>query len=111
MKRKLLASILALSSGAAFCGGLLFEVTSQKEGLNLPITLCLNGVAQMSCQNYTANGLDLYIKTRTTNTTNFPNAGIRLNTTGYKMSNCAPHQNGYCIFAANSFNPVLIQLK
>lgn len=111
MKIKLLASILALASGAAQSGGLLFDVVSENKGLNLPITLCLSGVAQMSCQNYTATGLDLYIKTRTTNTTNFPNAGIRLNTTGYKLSNCVPHQNGYCIFAANSFNPVLIQLK
>ena len=111
MKIKLLAAILALGSGAAHCGGLLFDVQSENKGLSLPITLRLNGVAQMSCQNYTATGLDLYIKTRTTNTTNFPNAGIRLNTTGYKISNCVPHSNGYCIFTANSFNPVFIGLK
>jgi len=111
MKIKLLAALLALGSSAAYCGGLLFDVQSENKGLSLPITLCLSGVAQQSCQNYTATGLDLYIKTRTTNHTNFPNAGIRLNTTGYKLFNCEPHSNGYCIFAANSFNPVLIKLQ
>jgi len=111
MKIKLLAAILSLGSGAAFCGGLLFDVQSSGEAINVPITLCLDGKAQMSCQNYTATGLDLYIKTRTTNHTNFPNAGIRLNTTGYKVSDCTPITNSYCIFNANSYSPVHIGLK
>ena len=111
MKIKLLAAILSLGSGAAFCGGLLFDVQSSNDAINVPITLCLDGKAQLSCQNYTATGLDLYIKTRTTNHTNFPNAGIRVNTTGYKLSDCVANSNTYCIFNANSFNAVHIGLK
>ncbi len=65
----------------------------------------------MSCQNYTVTGYDLEIKTNTKNNKTFPNAGIRVNTTGYKLSDCTLNSNGYCIFAANSWTYVHIGLK
>ncbi len=104
-------SCLLLASQSLFAGGLLFDVQSSNEGLTIPIVLCLSGVAEMSCQKYTVPGLDLYIQTRTTNNKTFPNAGIKVSTSGYKLTDCIPNANGYCIFAANSYSPVHIGLK
>lgn len=112
MKRGLIAGIASIAiASQAFAGGLLFDVKSSQDGLNVPIVLCLSGTAQLSCQHYTVQGYDLLIQTRTSNTKVFPNAGIKVNAPGYKLSDCTPYTNGYCIFQATSYSPVHIGLK
>ena len=109
MKLGLMVGMMMVAN--CYAGGLLFDVKSSQDGLNLPITLCLSGTAQMSCQNYTVQGYDLSIQTRTKNNKIFPNAGIKVNAPGYKLSDCTPYTNGYCIFQATSYSPVHIGLK
>lgn len=111
MKNLIAGIALSTLASPLFAGGLLFSVTSSSDSLNVPITLCLSGLAKMSCQNYSVIGYDLMIQTRTKNTTSFPNAGIKVNTTGYKLTDCVANSNGYCIFAANSYSPVHIGLR
>lgn len=109
MKLGLIAGMMMVTN--SYAGGLLFDVQSSNDGLSVPIVLCLSGIAEMSCQKYTVTGHDLYIQTRTSNTKTFPNAGIKVSTTGYKLSDCTANANGYCIFAANSYSPVHIGLR
>lgn len=110
MKFKSLAALI-LSSQAAFAGGSVFDVQSSNEGLSVPVVLCLDGLAQMTCYKHTVIGHDIYVRTTTRRNTNFPNAGIKASIGGYQFTGCTPNGNGYCIFAANSFGQVHIGLK
>ena len=83
--------------------GLLFNIVASGESSgNINMTVCLNGNAPISCQNYTVNNLNLNIKTNIPNKA-YPNAGIKLNTPGYTLANtqCRPNANGFCLFSVN----------
>lgn len=109
MKKSIIAGLLL--SSQAFAGGLLFDVQSSNEGLTIPLVLCLDGKSEMSCQKFTAQGLNLSVKTTTTRTTSYSNAGIKVMTSGFKLSGCTPYGNGYCLFPVTSFGYVSLGLK
>lgn len=110
MKYATLGALL-VAANSAIAGVLLFDVQSSKEGLYVPITLCLNGIEQLSCQRYTVNGKTIEIKARTKNHGDFQNAGIKVDTTGYKLTGCTPYNNGYCLFYLNNrqYSRIILQ--
>ncbi|MDF1683072.1 MAG: hypothetical protein P1U36_00295 [Legionellaceae bacterium] len=81
--------------------GALFNVASAGTPANINITLCLNGNAPLSCQDYQVNALYLDILTTAPNHS-YPAAGIRINTPGYHLShNCSINSQGYCLFSVS----------
>ena len=50
MKIKLLAVMLTLGSSSAFCNGVLFNILYAGKPINVPITLCLDGITPSSCE-------------------------------------------------------------
>lgn len=94
--------------------GLLFDVSAT--GTPAPdkpmITLCLNGKASISCQNYTVPALSLKILAVPNHF--YPNAGIKINTAAYKIGNlgidCVPQANQYCLFSVSNAIPKSISL-
>jgi hypothetical protein len=88
--------------------GLLFNVSATGGAPSqLQLTLCLNGIGAVSCQNYTVNNLNLYITTTIPNHT-YPSAGIKINTPGYTLSGCTMTANGYCLFTVSNTMPATI---
>lgn len=85
----------------------LFHVTATGTPANINITLCLNGVGAISCQNLTVSASNLSIRTLIPNHT-YPNAGIKINTPGYELPNCAVSQSGYCLFSVSATTPMSI---
>ncbi|WP_133139928.1 WD40/YVTN/BNR-like repeat-containing protein [Legionella genomosp. 1] len=94
--------------------GLFFNIAASGETATVNITLCLNGVAPLSCQNYNVSALSLSIATTVPNHL-YPSAGIKINTPGFSLANlgleCRLIANGYCIFSVSNLNPVRITLK
>jgi hypothetical protein len=56
--------IAIVSSQITIAGGSgsFFNLTATGTPANLSLTLCLNGIGMLSCQNYTASALNLNIK-------------------------------------------------
>lgn len=93
---------------SAFCdAGSYFNITATGTPANLSISLCLNGKAALSCQNYNASATILNVSTLVTNHT-YPNAGIRINTPGHVVSGCTPTRNGYCLFSVSDTKTAII---
>lgn len=99
----LLSLILSQSIGIAASNSI-FNVSATGPTTNVSLTLCLNGKALLSCQNYNVAGLTLAIRTNIPNHI-YPAAGIRINTPGYSLGNlgldCTPNNNGACLFSVN----------
>ena len=111
----LLCALLALyMSQAVASSGLLFNVSATGQPANVSITLCLNGKASLSCQNYTVSALNLNITTAAPNHT-YPAVGIKINTPGYALGNlgldCAPSGNGYCLFSVSNTQSANISIS
>jgi len=92
---------------SAFAGtsGLLFNVSATGTPAEINITLCLNGQAALSCQNYTAKGLTLAIAPAIPNHV-YPSVGIKIHTPNYQLAkigiDCTSSSNGYCLFSLSS---------
>lgn len=80
--------------------GLLFNVAGQGTIAPINFDLCLDGYGPLSCQNFTLNASQLFIKTTRPNHT-YPAAGIKINTPGFYPVGCTPIPNGYCIFTVS----------
>lgn len=89
--------------------GLLFNVNSSGPAIAANITLCLNGTAISSCQNYLISGQNLAISATSHN--NYPFAGIKILTPGFTINGCTIHSNGYCIFTLNHGDPNQLTIK
>lgn len=74
------------------------------------ITLCLNGKAPASCQNYTVGSSNLYIKTNIPEH-NYSFIGIKADSALYRPSNCTLIDNGFCLFSANNSNEAIIVME
>ena len=93
---------MALAGSAAHAEtGNLFTVSATGSPATISITLCLNAIAQLSCQTYTVSSLNLNIGTTIPNHL-YANAGIKINTPGYAPANCALLANGFCSFSTSS---------
>lgn len=84
--------------------GLLFNVTATGSANNINISLCLNGTGPLSCEHFNVTGSNLNICTAAANS--YPNAGIKVNTPGFKPANlgtdCVQNSNGYCLFQVSN---------
>ncbi len=114
MMQRLLAklglSVFLLWAPFAFSGNLtgsgpLFTVSAT--GI-VNITLCLNGKAPLSCQNYNVPDSSFSVSTTILNRT-YPTAGIKINTPGYTFVtsavSCVSYLNGYCLFSVSKNSP------
>ena len=94
--------------------GLLFNVTTTGTASDVSITLCLNGIGMISCQDYTVSALTLMITPAVPNHV-YPSIGIKINTPGYTLGsfglNCSPNSNGFCLFSASQSQPKTISLQ
>jgi hypothetical protein len=84
---------------SAFAGNF-FTIQASGAPANISAKLCLNAKASLSCQNYTASGTNLHIRTTMPNRA-YPSAGIQITTPGYQATQCTQLSNGYCQFSAN----------
>lgn len=113
MKNIFFISFLWIWHATATASGLLFDIVATGEPKRVNLTLCLNGQASLSCQNFTVSALNLSITTTTPNHT-YPIAGIKINTPGYTLTNlgvdCTPAANGYCLFQVSNTSPKTIIL-
>lgn len=93
--------------------GLLFNISSSGAPSSASITLCLNGKASLSCQDFTVSALNLSITTTIPNHV-YPSVGIKINTPGFTLANlsntCIPTNNGYCLFSVSDTSPKVISL-
>jgi hypothetical protein len=103
--------MLTLGSSSAFCNGVLFNILYAGKPINVPITLCLDGITPSSCETHLATGSDLYVRSKTSNPSKYPTAGIKVDVTGHSLSGCTSSGNGQCIFSVNSCRPVHIGLN
>jgi len=87
--------------------GPLFNVTSTGPSASISMTLCLNGLGPLSCQNYTTSSSNITIKTTVPNHT-YSNAGIKIITPGYAPAGCTMNANGYCLFSVSDTQSSLI---
>ena len=91
----------------------LFNVNSSGSPGDSSVTLCLNGIGQISCQNYSVSMLNLSITTTIPMHT-YNTAGIRINS-GASLEQlgitCKQIVNDFCIFSVSDTNPFLINLK
>ena len=88
----------------------LFNVSATDTPANVNMTLCLNGIAPVSCQNYLATALDLHIRTSIPNHA-YPSVGIKINNNpSYLLTGCTPITNGYCLFSASDKSPANISI-
>lgn len=110
MNRILIGSFFFLSSLCqAMNNGSLFEITASGTPANLQLKLCLDATAQLSCQQFTATGLTLSIKTLVPNHL-YPNAGMKILHSNYAQHNansdyslnCTQTTNGFCIITLSS---------
>lgn len=107
--------VIRLSLFLMFCryatAGNLFNVTTS--GVQIApynITLCLNGMGPLSCQNYVVSALELAIQTTIPNHV-YRFAGIKNNNSGYTVLNCTtPSSNGYCLFSASNTSTASISM-
>jgi len=106
--------MLMISQCANAATGALFNVTATGTPGDVNITLCLNGLGALSCQNYTVSALTVTISPTVPNHV-YPNIGIKINTPGYTLGNlglnCAPNSNGYCLFSVSQSQPKTLTLE
>ncbi len=99
-----LTTLLLMESVAIAGSGLLFNVVATGTPANVNVTLCLNGLGPLSCQNYTVSALTLTISPTIPNHV-YPVIGIKINTPGYAFStfglDCKSGAVGYCLFSAS----------
>ena len=100
-------SIIFLACSQTVFASNFFNVTSNGPSAQITVLLCLNGKGQLSCQKYTTSALNLSIFTTIPNH-NYPEAGIKILTPGYKPSGCTLYSNGYCLFSASNTNAATI---
>lgn len=100
MIKRIILSILFLISSSSIFAGHLFNVSATGPSGQLSLTLCLNGNAALSCQNYTVSALTLNITTVAANHT-YPAVGIKINTPGFTPTGCTLNNNGYCLFSVS----------
>lgn len=106
--RNISVALFLIVCQCVFAGsGLLFNVSATGTPSNVNITLCLNGKAALSCQNYNVSALTLSILTTIPNRT-YSFAGIKVNTPGYSPTGCSMNGNGYCLFSASNTNVATI---
>jgi len=108
-KLGLSASILIINAPLHAASGLFFDVQSSGDPANIAISLCLDGVGPVSCQNYTVKGLEIAIKTQVpTQPSTYPQAGIKIITPGYRIvdvdDECELWETGYCLFETGNSN-------
>ena len=102
--------ILLMSYAKLTHGASLFNITSSGgPPSDISITLCLNGIGPLSCQNYSVDYLNLNISSTIPDQT-YLNAGIKINTPGYTLSGCRTIQNGYCLFTVSNTSSANITL-
>lgn len=106
----LMLSVLTIAQVSIASKGAFFNVTSAGTPANANITLCLNAKSELSCQHYTVASLNLSINTSIPNHI-YPSAGIKVNTSGYTLTGCAPLNNGYCQFSVSNTAPISIALS
>jgi sulfatase modifying factor 1 len=99
MIKRMLICTAFLICQTSFAGNF-FNVSATGSTGPISITLCLNGKGAISCQNYTVSALNLMISTTIPH--NYPNAGIKILTSGYTLSGCMPNNNGYCLFSVSN---------
>lgn len=91
----------------------LFNVNASGSSGNASFTLCLNGIGQISCQNYNVSMLNLSI-TPTIPGHTYDIAGIRINS-GASLEQlqitCKQIVKDFCIFSVSDTSPFLIDLK
>lgn len=102
-KSSLFLSLLFMQTPLHAASGLFFDVQSSGDPANIAISLCLDGVGPVSCQNYIVTGLDITIKTQVpTQPGTYPQAGIKIITPGYSIVDagvdCELWETGYCLF-------------
>jgi len=111
--RVAIAMLLIIGQFANASSGALFNVTATGTPGNVSLTLCLNGIGILSCQNYTVSALNVIISPTVPNHV-YPSIGIQINTPGYTLGNlglvCAVNSNGYCLFSASQSQPKTLSL-
>lgn len=106
-----LGLLLLAAQTATYAGtGNLFNVTSSGDATSATeVTVCLNATAGLSCQKFPITGKDISVTT--TIARNYPDAGIKVNDTGFSVSGCTMLSNGYCSFAANNTTPATFTVQ
>lgn len=92
--------LMTFSQELLASSGNFFNIVESGTPVTMTITLCLDGKGALSCQNYTVNHLTLQISTRIPHHI-FPNAGIKINASGYSLAGCTTISNGYCLFSVS----------
>lgn len=87
--------------------GLFFDISATETTVPLNITLALNGRGPISCQKYTVDGLNLTIDTTIPNHI-YPEAGIKIDTPGYRVSGLTQLENGFYLFSVSDKVPANI---
>ena len=102
-----------LFQAAHASSGPLFNINASGSPGNASFTLCLNGIGQISCQNFSASLLNLSITTTIPGHT-YNDAGIRINS-GASLEQlgitCKQIVKDFCIFSVSDTSPFLINLK
>jgi hypothetical protein len=106
--------LLSLQSSVILAAsGPLFDVQGTGSPTQVTITVCLDGLASLSCQTYAPSGLDLHIRSTVSGHT-YPNACLKVNTPGYHVRNvavdCTSINNGCCLFSVSDTSPKNITL-
>ena len=108
-----IAILVPVSPCANAAQGALFNVTTTGTPADVVIRLCLNGIGELSCQNYQLSALSLQITPTILNHV-YPYIGIKVLTPEYSLSNigldCLLNPNGYCLFSASQSQPKSLYL-
>ncbi len=100
MLKGLSAFLLLFLCCQSVWAGSFFRVTASGPEANIAITLCLNGLGPLSCQNYTTSALNLTIVTTIPHHV-YQKVGIKINTPGNLPTGCSMNSNGYCLFSVS----------
>ena len=106
--------LLSFQSGVILAAsGQLFDVQGTGNPEQVTITVCLDGLTSLSCQQYQPSGLDLIIRSTVAGHT-YPNACIKVNTPGYQVRDaaidCVSINYGCCLFSVSDASPKNITL-
>jgi hypothetical protein len=101
--------VLCACMGQAAHAGNFFNVTATGPStpIEVALSLCLNGRRPLSCQVYKVFASNLSISTTIPNHT-YPNAGIKVLTSGYQFESDTPNANGYVLFSVSNTAPQAI---
>jgi hypothetical protein len=108
INRALAFVLLAFSCHQSAFAGTFFNITPSGAPAQLSMVICLNALGPLSCQNYTTTATNFTVTSNIPNHT-YPNAGVKITTPGYSLSNCTMNSNGYCIFSVSNTQPAFIQ--